>query len=55
MPFSVEEYFAVFARYNSAIWPLHLVAHAAGIAAVLALLRGTRGAAVAIALCNGMA
>ena len=30
MPFSVEEFFAVFARYNEAIWPLQIAAYVAG-------------------------
>lgn len=41
MPFTVEQFLAVFARYNEAIWPLQVVATGAGIAlVVLALRRG---------------
>jgi hypothetical protein len=50
MPFSPEEFFDVFARYNTAILPLQLVACAAGLMTVGALWRGTRGAAAVIAL-----
>jgi hypothetical protein len=34
LPFTVEQFLAVFARYNQAIWPLHLVAYALGLLAV---------------------
>ncbi len=36
-PFTVEEFLAVFATYNSAIWPLQIVAYCAGLLAVAAL------------------
>lgn len=43
MPFTVEEFFRVFAAYNVAIWPLQAVAFVAGLAviALLALRHGT--------------
>jgi hypothetical protein len=34
LPFTVEQFLDVFARYNQAIWPLHLVAYALGLTAV---------------------
>jgi hypothetical protein len=37
MPFSIDEFFAVFARYNAAIWPLQLLAYLLAAAAVGAL------------------
>lgn len=39
LPFSTEEFFAVFSRYNTAIWPAQILAAALGLAAVLLLLR----------------
>lgn len=42
IPFSVGEFFAVFAAYNEAVWPAQLVLLAAALAAVAAaLLRST--------------
>ncbi len=38
MPFTVDEFFAVFAAYNAAIWPLQIIAYLAGLL-VLVLLR----------------
>ncbi|MGC9371369.1 MAG: DUF6064 family protein [Paracoccaceae bacterium] len=38
MPFTETEFFAVFARYNAAIWPLQIAAFAAGLAIVALLL-----------------
>ncbi|MFN4140329.1 DUF6064 family protein [Aestuariivirga sp.] len=50
MPFSVEEFFRVFADYNAAIWPLQVVAHVIGLA-ILALQRfPSRGSDMAIML-----
>ena len=39
LPFTTEEFFAVFARYNTAIWPAQILAASLGLAAVLLLLR----------------
>lgn len=50
MPFSADEFFSVFARYNHAIWPLQIGAYVAGVAVVAALTRRTRKAAISIAL-----
>jgi hypothetical protein len=36
-PFTVGQFFTVFADYNSAIWPLHIVGYGLGVLAVLAL------------------
>jgi hypothetical protein len=38
LPFSREQFLAVFAQYNAAIWPLQVVAALLGIAIVVALL-----------------
>lgn len=37
LPFTVEQFFAVFAAYNTAIWPVQVLAYALGLAAVGAL------------------
>lgn len=51
MPFSIEDFFGVFARYNDAIWPVQLVAYAAGIAAIALLFTGPRwGRSVVLAI-----
>ena len=42
MPFSADEFFSVFARYNQAIWPLQIAAYLAGFAVVALLVRRTR-------------
>jgi len=36
-PFTVAQFFAVFADYNAAIWPLQIVAYGLGVLAVVAL------------------
>jgi hypothetical protein len=40
MPFSVEQFFAVFAAYNAAIWPAQIAAYGVGVAILAALLIG---------------
>ncbi len=50
MPFTTEEFFAVFAAYNQAIWPLQVFAYAAGLVVLGLLLRPSRAATVAIAI-----
>lgn len=39
LPFTVEQFMGVFERYNLAVWPIHLVAYALGIAAVLCVMK----------------
>jgi len=39
LPFTTEEFFAVFARYNTAIWPAQIGAAALGLFALILLLR----------------
>jgi len=36
-PFTIEDFLKVFAAYNAAIWPFHLVAYARGLVAVAAI------------------
>jgi hypothetical protein len=35
LPFTTEEFFQVFEVYNSAIWPVHVVAYLLGVAAII--------------------
>lgn len=42
MPFTVEEFLQVFAEYNRAIWPAHIIAYTMGLAAVLAVVGRAR-------------
>lgn len=55
LPFSVEQFFSVFASYNQAIWPVQVVAYVAGAFAVWAILlrRPWAGRAV-VAILGGM-
>lgn len=46
MPFTVEQFFDIFARYNLDLWPWQLVAIAAGLLVVALLYRETRLTAV---------
>jgi hypothetical protein len=50
MPFTIEQFFEVFARYNLALWPWQIAAVLAGIAVVALLWREARSSAVAITL-----
>jgi hypothetical protein len=50
LPFATDQFFAVFARYNAAIWPVQLVAAALGIVALVLLLRSGAWTSRAIAL-----
>lgn len=45
LPFTVEQFFGVFADYNAAIWPAQIAAYALGLAAVGALCLPARHAA----------
>jgi hypothetical protein len=40
LPFTVDQFFAVFARYNTAIWPAPIVAYLLGVIALVAAWRG---------------
>lgn len=48
MPFNVDEFFNVFARYNEAIWPLQIAAYSLGVAIVGLLFWRNRAAGVLI-------
>jgi hypothetical protein len=48
MPFTTEQFFALFAAYNEAVWPLQVLAYAAGLLALALLLRPSRAAAAGI-------
>lgn len=41
LPFTVDEFLDVFAQYNQAIWPMHIVAYILGIAALVLLVKKT--------------
>lgn len=49
MPFTADQFFAVFAAYNQALWPLPVAAYLAGLCAVAVLLRPSRVSAGVIA------
>ena len=40
MPFTTQQFFEVFARYNIAVWPAQLVLNALAVLAVLLVRRG---------------
>jgi len=40
LPFSTEQFFAVFAGYNAAVWSAPVVAYGLGVVAIVAALRG---------------
>jgi hypothetical protein len=42
LPFTPEQFFAVFADYNGAVWPTQAVAYAIGLLMAMALLRPSR-------------
>ena len=42
-PFTMPEFLAVFAGYNAAIWPFHLVAYGLGLVAVMAIYKPRPG------------
>jgi Family of unknown function (DUF6064) len=54
MPFTVEQFFQVFARYNAAIWPGQLAAYALGLACVVAAWRGGRGPSLFVGCALGV-
>jgi hypothetical protein len=45
LPFTIEQFLSVFERYNRAIAPVHVLAYALGLAALVLACRGGRGAA----------
>lgn len=44
LPFTPEQFFAVFARYNEAVWPMQMVLNAAALACVALLFRAGKWA-----------
>jgi Family of unknown function (DUF6064) len=42
LPFSVDEFFGVFSRYNQGVWPMQIVLNALAVAAILFLCRDRR-------------
>jgi hypothetical protein len=49
MPFTTEEFFAIFAAYNLAVWPLQVLTYLAGLLALGLLMRPSRSSASVIA------
>jgi len=50
MPFTEEQFFAVFAAWNSAVWPLQVLAYLLGVAALGLLFWRSRRSAASISL-----
>jgi hypothetical protein len=50
IPFTIDEFLAVFERYNLAVWPAQLAAYALGLAAVVLAWKGGRRASLGVAL-----
>lgn len=50
MPFTVEEFFSIFSANNSAIWPLQILAYAAGVAVIALLAVPSRASRAGIML-----
>lgn len=50
LPFSADQFFAVFAAYNTAVWPLQLLLLTAAVVVVVALTRGSSKRLVLAAL-----
>jgi hypothetical protein len=50
LPFTAEQFFEVFARYNAAVWPAPVVAYLLGAVAVLAVLSGHRAGNIVAAM-----
>lgn len=48
LPFTVEQFFEVFARYNAAVWPAQIAAYGFGVIALAAALRGGKSASIVI-------
>ncbi len=48
MPFTIEQFFEVFARYNQAIFPWQIIAVLAGVLAVVLLWQNTRQATAGV-------
>jgi hypothetical protein len=41
LPFTSEQFHAVFSAYNAAIWPIQIIAYGLGFLSVLSLVNGT--------------
>jgi len=51
LPFTVAQFFDVFARYNDAIWPAQIIAYLVGVAALAFLVRRGRQADLVTTAC----
>jgi hypothetical protein len=54
LPFTTEQFYAVFAAYNAAIWPVALVAYGLGLMALGFLVKPGRVADRAVAIVLGL-
>ena len=55
MPFTAEEFFRVFARYNEAVWPAQLLLLGAGLdVAIMAIIARTLSRRIALALLGAL-
>lgn len=54
LPFRIEPFFEVFARYNLAIWPMQVLAYALGLACVALAVQPTRRSSPFIAWALGL-
>lgn len=50
LPFTVEQFLGVFVQYNQAIWPMHLIAYALGVTAIVLTATKSRYADQAVSM-----
>jgi hypothetical protein len=50
LPFTIDQFMAVFAAYNDAIWPIQIVLNLLGIAAIVLALRSDRYSRIVAAI-----
>jgi len=50
LPFSAAQFVEVFARYNGVVWPVAIIAYAAGIAAIFFALKPNRARGIGVGL-----
>lgn len=48
LPFTVEQFFDVFARYNGTVWPAQIAAYGLGLLALAVAFRGGKSASIVI-------
>lgn len=50
LPFTLEQFFDVFARYNTAVWPVQVLLNLLALAAIVLVFRANKSAAIAAML-----